>query len=45
MLTWFLPSFTVQEEAVSVTLDHKKLILAQEKPEFYSLRADPGHQR
>ncbi|MFM5556892.1 50S ribosomal protein L25 [Aeromonas rivipollensis] len=24
------------KEAVSVTLDHKKLILAQEKPEFYS---------
>lgn len=24
------------KEAVSITLDHKKLILAQEKPEFYS---------
>ncbi|MCH7373493.1 MULTISPECIES: 50S ribosomal protein L25 [Aeromonas] len=24
------------KEAVSITVDHKKLILAQEKPEFYS---------
>ena len=24
------------QDAVSITLDHKKLILAQEKPEFYS---------
>ena len=36
MLTWFLPSFTVQAKPCPVTLDHKKLILAQEKPEFYS---------
>ena len=29
------------KEAVSVTLDHKKLILAQEKPEFYSSELTP----
>ena len=37
MLTWFLPSFTVQaKKPCPLPWTTKKLILAQEKPEFYS---------